>query len=115
MKRYFVCFFTLGVLFFCIMAGCASTGPTRGYATSLEEAHPDRFEKTVMGMDVNEFKAIWPEAIRSGASSNNETYEFVYEHLVGGLYGNAHDYKIYTYFYFTNNKLVKYESTKKTL
>ena len=99
-----------------LLSGCASASPTptAGYATSIEEAHPDRFEKTVVGMDINEFKTVWSEATRSGFSEDGETYEFVYSHWVGGIYGTAYDYRIYTYFYFTNNKLVKYESTKKS-
>jgi len=99
-----------GVIFF--ISGCASVGATKGYANTIEEAHPDRFEKTVIGMDINEFKTVWPEATRSGFSEDGETYEFVYTHLVLGGYG--YDYRIYTYFYFTNNQLVKYESTKRS-
>jgi len=101
----------LSVLFFGILlSSCASTGgPTQGYATTLEEAHPDRVEKTVIGMDINEFKTIWPEATRVGVSENNEIYEFVYTHL----FAYGYDYKIYTRFYFTNNKLEKYESEKR--
>ena len=95
-----------------ILSNCASAGSTKGYATTIEEAHPDRFQKTVIGMDVNEFKTVWPEAHRSGISEEGETYEFVYDHLVKGGYG--YDYKIYTYFYFTNNKLIKYESQQRT-
>jgi len=109
-------FFILSVLFIMgtILFGCASVSTTKGYAETIEEAHPDRFEKTVIGMDVNEFKTIWPEARRSGISEEGETYEFVYTHIVGGIYGNAYDYKIYAYFHFTRNKLVKYESNKKS-
>jgi hypothetical protein len=95
-----------------VLNGCTSVGPTAGYASSLEEAHPDRFEKTLIGMDINEFKTVWPEATRSGLSENGETYEFIYTNLAFG--GYAYNYRIYTYFYFTNNKLVKYESSKKT-
>jgi hypothetical protein len=108
--------FILSVLFIIgtILSSCASAGPTQGYATTIEEAHPDRFEKTVIGMDVNEFKTVWPEARRSGISNEGETYEFIYTHFVGGIYGSSYDYKIYAYFYFTSNKLVKYESNKKS-
>jgi len=93
-----------------LINSCAST--TQGTAKTLEEAHPDRIEKTVIGMDINEFKKVWPEAHRSGINENGEIYEFVYAHLPLGFY--AYDYKIYTYFYFTDNKLVKYESQQKT-
>jgi len=95
-----------------LLNSCASASTTQGSAKTLEEAHPDRIEKTVVGMDINEFKKLWPEAHRSGVSENGETYEFVYTHLVYG--GYASDYTIVAYFYFTNNKLTKYESRQKT-
>jgi hypothetical protein len=93
-----------------LLNACASASTTKGSATTIEEAHPDRIEKTVIGMSINDFKTVWPEASKSGISENGETYEFVYTHLVIG--GYAYDYKIYTYFYFTDNTLVKYESKK---
>ena len=110
MKKTKIISLFLFVGFIFLFSGCASNSTTQGSASTIEEAHPERFEKTVIGMDINEFKAVWPEATRSGFSENGETYEFIYTHLF--LYG--YDYKIYTYFYFTNNKLVKYESTKRT-
>jgi len=99
----------IGVILFA--NGCMSVGPTQGFALTIEEAHPDRFEKTVIGMDVNEFKTVWPEATRSDFSENSETYEFVYASY-GVRRSYAYDYKIYTHFYFTNNQLVKYESVQ---
>jgi hypothetical protein len=105
----------LMVLFIGIfLSSCVSASPTYGPATTLEEAHPDRLEKTVIGMDINEFKAVWPEATKSGMSEGGEIYEFVYSHspLKGYMY--TYDYKIYTKFYFANDKLIKYESEKRT-
>ena len=97
---------------------CTTTSTTQGYANTIEEAHPDRFEKTVIGMDVSDFKTIWPEAAKSGASSDGETYEFIYTRLASGgiykMYG-AYVYKIFTHFYFKNNKLVKYESSQRMM
>jgi hypothetical protein len=95
----------IGAMFF---IGCSST--PSGRAESLEEAYPDRIEKTVVGMDVNEFKSVWPEASRTGMSSDGEIYEFIYTHTTMG--GIAYTYRIYTKFYFSDNKLVRYESTK---
>jgi len=92
------------------LSSCASVSTTKGYADTLEDAHPDRIEKTVVGMSINDFKIVWPEATRSGISQDGEIYEFVYTHLAMG--GYAYTFKIYTKFYFSNNKLVKYESTK---
>ena len=93
----------IGIIFF----GCAST--TSGKATSVEQAHPERLAKTYIGMDVNEFKTVWPEATRSGISDGRETYVFIYDHIF--LY--APDYRIHTYFYFVENKLVGYDSERK--
>jgi hypothetical protein len=103
----------MGILF----SSCAtSTGPTQGYANTLEEAHPNRLEKTVIGMDINEFKTIWPEATRSGVSEDGETYEFIYIRLSNmRSFVQGYDYKIFTHFYFTNNQLVKYESEKRIM
>ena len=107
----------IGVIF--LFIGCASTASTtttQGFANTVQEAHPDRFEKTVIGMDVNEFKTVWPEATKTGSSEDGEVYEFIYIRLYDGFSFSpgAYLYKIYTTFYFTNDKLVEYESTQKT-
>ena len=103
-------FFFVGITF----VGCSSTvSTTRGYAETIEKAHPDRIEKTVIGMDLNAFRTIWPKAARSGFSEGSLTYEFVYENL--GPLGLPNGNRILTYFYFSNDKLVKYESTRRTL
>jgi len=96
----------------CLLISCVSAGPTYGPAKTLEEAHPDRIEKTFIGMSVNDFKVVWPEATKSGMSEDGEIYEFVYAHSPMGGYMYTYDYKIYTKFYFANDKLVRYESTK---
>jgi len=110
MKKPIFLFFLIGTVF--LINNCASVGSTQGYASTIEEAHPDRFEKTVIGMDINEFKTVWPEATRSSLSADGETYEFIYTRLAPGGYG--YTYKIFTYFYFANNVLIKYESQQKT-
>jgi len=96
----------LGTIF--LINGCVTERPTdtQGYAKTIEEAHPDRIEKTIIGMDINEFRTVWPEATRIG----DETYEFVYTHMLNGTFT---DYRIYTRFYFLNGKLLKYESFRK--
>jgi len=92
-------------------------GPTMGFATTLKEAFSERLEKTVIGMNINTFKEIWPEASLSGMSENNETYDIVYYHMVR-LFRNIYiteytsDYQIIASFYFVNNKLTKYESRR---
>jgi len=104
-KLVFLALFVTNLFF-----SCASVSTTAGHAETIEEAHPDRFEKTVIGMSFDEFKTVWPEAKKIGASENGEVYEFVYIHLLMG--GAITDYKIFTSFYFSNNKLSKYESRK---
>ena len=107
--------FVIGILATLAVAmslGCASTpSTTAGTAQTIEEAHPDRIEKTIVGMDINEFKTVWPEAIRTGVSTDGETYEFVYTNVALG--GIAYNFRIYITFYFTNNKLVRYESIRR--
>lgn len=103
----------LGTVFF--INSCESVSSTVGHAKTIEEAHPDRFDKTVIGMDITDFKKIWPEAKKSGISNNEEKYTFIYTHLAfASGYGGYSDYIIYTNFYFTNGKLEKYESTQET-
>jgi len=88
-----------------LLISCANTPIKTG--KTIDEAFPERIEKTVIGMSIDEFKTVWPEAKRTGITENGETYEFLY-------YRPSLDYfdHIYTYFYFTNNALVKYESKK---
>jgi len=58
--------------------GCEST-PIK-QARTIEQAFPDRIEKTVIGMGIDDFKATWPEAKRTGLSENGEIYEFIYKY-----------------------------------
>ena len=92
-----------------IILGCASTaqGGTQGFDSAIENAYPDRIEKTVIGMDFDEFKTIWPEATKKGIG---EVYEFI--HIQWTITGILYVYKAHTTFYFSDNKLVKYESTR---
>jgi len=89
-----------------LIISCANTPIKTG--RTIEEAFPERIEKTVIGMSIDDFKTVWPEAKRTGITENGETYEFLYNRPSLG-YDFDH---IYTYFYFNNNALVKYESKK---
>ena len=92
---------------------CATTtqnsSKTQGsvFDNAVEKAYPDRIEKTVIGMDFDDFKTIWPEATKVGIG---DIYEFTYTHwtITGVLYA----YKVHTKFYFSNDKLIKYESNR---
>ena len=115
-KRIFITI--IGVVL--LLSGCSTASnvtTTQGYANTLEEAHPDRMEKTVIGMDIKNFKEVWPEATRTVISQDGETYEFVYAKIQEkAIYGIvAYYYKIYTNFYFSDDKLVRYESTQRMM
>jgi hypothetical protein len=88
-----------------MLSGCASAAPTQSFDSATEEAYPDRIEKTVIGMDFEEFKTIWPEATKVGIG---EIFEFIC--FKWAIPGKLYSYKAHTKFYFSNDKLVKYES-----
>jgi len=92
----------LGVVF--MLNSCATT---QGFDKTIKEKYPDRIEKTVIGMDFDEFKTIWPEAKKEGIG---EIYEFTYVSWL--ITGVQYNYKVHTIFYFSNNKLIKYESNR---
>jgi hypothetical protein len=117
---FFMCIFIV------VFTGCVSVPKEsiRANSTneipSIQQKYSDRFERTRIGMDLSEFRQIWPEAIKSG-----ETQEFViYEFKEITIYYTDNDYNVGFWwtgsaktsqfvqtelFYFTNNKLVKYE------
>ncbi|GBU28250.1 hypothetical protein R84B8_01808 [Treponema sp. R8-4-B8] len=92
-------------------------GPTMGFATTFEDAFSERLEKTVIGMNIKEFKEVWPEASLSGRGENSETYDIIYSHMVtmSSLFTSVsgYDYQFFVSFYFVNNKLIKYESHRR--
>jgi len=96
-----------------LLNSCASTtqgtSKTKGssFDSAIEKNYPDRIEKTVIGMDFDEFKTIWPEATKEGIG---EIYEFTY--IQWAINGVFYAYKAHTKFYFSDNKLVKYESNR---
>jgi len=93
-----------------MLYSCSST--PSGRAKSIEEAYPDRFEKTIAGMNLNEFKEVWPEAKRSGFNEGSEVYLFVYRYVPLVVFDNG-SYYIDTKFYFSEGKLTKYESIQR--
>jgi len=87
---------------------------------SIQQKYSNRFEQTRIGMDLAEFKQVWPEAIKSGETQEYVTYEFrditVYytdnDYNVGYMWTGSvktNQFVQIELFYFTNNKLVKYE------
>ncbi|MDR1362641.1 MAG: hypothetical protein LBJ35_01130 [Spirochaetaceae bacterium] len=79
-----------------------------GKAATIEDAYPDRFEKTKIGMDFEEFKQVWPEAKKIGESQDEVIYEFTY----GNTYIYTLNYVIHEKFYFADNKLTRYEGIR---
>ncbi|GMO25794.1 MAG: hypothetical protein Ta2B_05560 [Termitinemataceae bacterium] len=107
MKKEKIVLTILLCAFIFMFAGCATTDGKGRYPT-IEEAYPDRFDKTKMGMTLDEFKTVWPEAKKTGETQTELVYAFSYGHIT--IY--APDYTIIEKFYFTNNKLTKYDNTR---
>ena len=78
------------------VAGCAST--------PIEKSYPERWEKTYIGMSLEEFKQVWPEATWGGDTQDEgESYVFTSPYIplfTGKL--------AFEYFIFKDDKLVKY-------
>jgi hypothetical protein len=120
--RFFgaIIFVFVGIL----LASCVSRGAVKANSTaeiqSIQQKYAGRFERTYLTMDLSEFRQIWPEAVKS-----TETLEFtIYEFRETSLYytdddlntgfwwtGSVrnHEFIQRELFYFTANKLVKYE------
>jgi len=105
MKRKNLVILVLLLVFILSLNNCAST--KQGFDSTIENAYPDRIEKTVIGMDFDDFKTIWAEATKDGIG---EIYTFT--HIQWTIPGVHYAYKVHTKFYFSNNKLVKYESNR---
>jgi hypothetical protein len=114
------CFLVVALLF----AGCVTKGAVKANSTaeipSLQQKYAQRFEMTRIGMGLAEFKQVWPEAIKSGEAVEFVVYEFrestkYYtddDYNVGFWWTGsvtAHEFIQTELFYFTNDKLVKYE------
>jgi len=68
MKKISCTFFILTILFIgLIFIGCASK--------PLEQQYPERWEKTYVGMSLDEFKIIWPGAKYGGYGDFENTTE----------------------------------------
>jgi hypothetical protein len=61
-----------------------------------------------LNKSIEEFKQVWPEAKKIGETQNEIIYEFTY----GNTYIYTLNYVIHEKFYFTDNKLTKYESER---
>lgn len=120
-RKYFAISF-LSVLF----VGCVTVAPgairvdTTEQIPKIQEEYQDRLEKTHLDMTVGEFKAIWPEALKVGEDPEFVIYEFKRTHIYYTSYDyniafwqsvavNTHEYVQKELFYFSDNKLKKYE------
>jgi hypothetical protein len=76
------------------LAGCVST--------SIEKRFPERWEKTYIGMSLDEFKEVWPEARYNGEGLDNTE---IYSYSPLALY--TLNPKI-EFFVFHDNKLLRW-------
>jgi hypothetical protein len=79
-----------------LVLGCVSS--------AIEKKFPERWEKTYIGMSLDEFKTVWPEAKYNGYGDlEQKTQVYSYAPL-----------SVYTlnprleYFVFENDKLIRY-------
>jgi len=123
LERLFLAIGFITLIFFSVIS-CVSAGAIQANSTTeiptIQQKYPDRFERTRVGMSLNDFRQIWPEAIKT-----SETQEYViYEFRDSTEYYTDHDRNIgvwwtgsirtrefiqYQLFYFTDDILVKYE------
>jgi hypothetical protein len=111
-------------LFVLMFIGCVTEGAIRANSTSeipgLQKIYSERFEKTRIGMGFSEFKQIWPEALKSGETQEFVIYEFreSTKYYTDADYNKgfwwtgsvtSHEFVQVETFYFTDDKLVKYE------
>jgi hypothetical protein len=80
-----------------VFAGCTTT--------PIENQYPDRWEKTIIGMSLDEFKQVWPESRWSGSGDLQNTTE-IWTFSKRGLLGVEIEY-----FIFEDNKLIRFEGT----
>jgi hypothetical protein len=84
--------FSLGL----ILAGCASQPP-------IEKQYPERWAKTYVGMTLEEFRQVWPEARSGGVGQDGSAGWTVFKKGFGNMEGE--------YFWFKENKLTSYQGT----
>ncbi|GMO22754.1 MAG: hypothetical protein Ta2B_01860 [Termitinemataceae bacterium] len=75
--------------------------------TPIEKRFPERWEKTKVGMTLEEFKTVWIDAVhKEGTPSTGEIY-LVYNWIIKGqVYTSKNDVEL---FFFKNNKLIRWE------
>jgi hypothetical protein len=91
-KNPLVRFASICLLF--VLSGCVST--------SIEKRFPERWEKTYIGMSLDEFKQVWPEARHNGQGTDNTE---IYSYTPLNMY--TFNPKI-EFFVFSEDKLIKY-------
>ena len=101
MKKNF-CFIFAFILLFCFVA---SVGYSKTPEEKLEEKYASRWEKTYIGMPLDEFRKVWPEAKRSGSGLSGETIWYFFIKSFGKIYSE--------YFGFKDDKLINYSGDLK--
>jgi hypothetical protein len=83
-------------VFFSLVMGCVTT--------PIENQYPERWEKTKIGMSLEEFRQVWPEARYGGLFNQDDTKEVWTFTQLGFAFVPSKT----EYFTFQDNKLVKF-------
>ena len=87
---------------FLVLAGFVLFGLISCATTPVEDLYPERWEKTYIGMTLEEFRQVWPEAKSVGDDLNN-TEIWNYTNRQSFSSGMQ-----VVYFSFRDNKLIQF-------
>jgi hypothetical protein len=88
----------LALILFGSIVSCATT--------PIEELYPERWERTKLGMTLEEFKQVWPEAKYNGTGDLEGKSE-IYTVSKSGLAASVQ----MEYFTFQDSKLIKFRGS----
>jgi hypothetical protein len=72
--------------------------------TPIKQQYPDRWEKTTIGMSLDEFQQVWPEARYGGNGlDNTEIWTVIQTGFIAGQESE--------FFTFKDNKLLSFQGT----
>jgi hypothetical protein len=93
-----ILFVPAALFFLCLIVNCATT--------SVEQQYSERWEKTYIGMSLDEFKQVWPEAQFTGSGdlqNITEVWTFSQKSFIGAEV---------EFFTFQDDKLIKYRDMR---
>ena len=125
MKKWiFAVFFVLlgGLLISCVTPGSVRADST-SQLPSIAQKYEERFQKTQIGMGIDSFILLWPEARPVGENAGVSAYEVRDSQLyytshdrdIGCLWTGSiktHEYIQAVWFYFSGGKLIKWGTDK---